>query len=375
MREIDRGRLRQALQAEEERFVATHRRSRELFERGKAHPARRRPDAVDDGVGRARSPSSSPSAEGARFTDVDGSEYVDLCLGDTGGDDRARADGDGRGHRRAGGAGHHADAAHRGLDLGRRRDGAPVRAPLLAVRAHRDRRQPVHDPARPRDHGPTEDPGLLTTATTAPSTRPSRSSATARPGSRPDNIGPPVDPALTTVRDRVQRRRGARGGARARGRRLRARRAGDDQHRHRPARARLPRRAPRADARARHVPGDRRDAHASAPGPAATPRAHGLEPDFLTIGKPLASGVPAACYGMSEEVAERIAGEHATLPRHRRRRDRRHPVGQRALARRDAGDARARPHRRGVRAHDRARRALRAGVSRRSSTPTTCPGT
>ena len=31
--------------------------------------------------------------------------------------------------------------------------------------------------------------------------------------------------------------------------------------------------------------------------------AHGLEPDFLTIGKPLAGGVPAAAYGMSATVA------------------------------------------------------------------------
>src|SRR5262249_22683959 len=43
------------------------------------------------------------------------------------------------------------------------------------------------------------------------------------------------------------------------------------------------------------------------------PRAHGLEPDFVTVGKPLAGGVPAAAYGMSEEVAERVLRQGRTL--------------------------------------------------------------
>ena len=34
--------------------------------------------------------------------------------------------------------------------------------------------------------------------------------------------------------------------------------------------------------------------------------AHGLEPDLLTIGKPIAGGIPAAAYGFSEEVARRV---------------------------------------------------------------------
>ncbi len=34
--------------------------------------------------------------------------------------------------------------------------------------------------------------------------------------------------------------------------------------------------------------------------------AHGLEPDLLTIGKPIAGGVPAAAYGFSREVADRL---------------------------------------------------------------------
>lgn len=35
-------------------------------------------------------------------------------------------------------------------------------------------------------------------------------------------------------------------------------------------------------------------------------RLHGLQPDMLTIGKPIAGGIPAAAYGVSEAVAERI---------------------------------------------------------------------
>jgi glutamate-1-semialdehyde 2,1-aminomutase len=48
------------------------------------------------------------------------------------------------------------------------------------------------------------------------------------------------------------------------------------------------------------------ETHTICAGPGGYTRAHGLQPDFLTIGKPLASGVPAACYGMSDEVARRV---------------------------------------------------------------------
>jgi glutamate-1-semialdehyde 2,1-aminomutase len=47
------------------------------------------------------------------------------------------------------------------------------------------------------------------------------------------------------------------------------------------------------------------ETHTICAGPGGYTRAHGLEPDMLTIGKPLASGVPAAAYGFSEDVAAR----------------------------------------------------------------------
>ena len=50
------------------------------------------------------------------------------------------------------------------------------------------------------------------------------------------------------------------------------------------------------------------ETHTICAGPGGYTRAHGLEPDMLTIGKPLAGGVPAAAYGMNDEVAGRITG-------------------------------------------------------------------
>ncbi|MBM2822719.1 MAG: aminotransferase class-III, partial [Thermoleophilia bacterium] len=68
---------------EESRFVDTHPRSRELAERARAslfegvpmHWMRKWPGGF---------PVFVREAKGARFVDVDGIEYVDFCLGDTG---------------------------------------------------------------------------------------------------------------------------------------------------------------------------------------------------------------------------------------------------------------------------------------------------
>ena len=83
MTEIDRGRLSDVLRAEEERFVATHRRSGELFEEAKASLLAGVPMPwMTEWAGPY--PVFAASAEGAHFTDVDGNEYIDFCLGDTG---------------------------------------------------------------------------------------------------------------------------------------------------------------------------------------------------------------------------------------------------------------------------------------------------
>ncbi len=46
------------------------------------------------------------------------------------------------------------------------------------------------------------------------------------------------------------------------------------------------------------------ETHTICTGPGGYTAAYGLEPDFLTIGKPLAGGVPAAVYGFTQQVAD-----------------------------------------------------------------------
>lgn len=83
MNTINRGHLRKLIALEEARFLSLHPKSGELFEAAK--------EVMPGGVPMswmAKWPGAFPvfvdSAQGAHFTDVDGNEYVDLCLGDTG---------------------------------------------------------------------------------------------------------------------------------------------------------------------------------------------------------------------------------------------------------------------------------------------------
>jgi glutamate-1-semialdehyde 2,1-aminomutase len=80
---IDRGRLKALHTREEERFLARTPKSRERFEKAKG--------VMPGGVPMswmAKWPGKYPlfvaSAQGAHFVDVDGNEFIDLCLGDTG---------------------------------------------------------------------------------------------------------------------------------------------------------------------------------------------------------------------------------------------------------------------------------------------------
>ena len=66
------------------------------------------------------------------------------------------------------------------------------------------------------------------------------------------------------------------------------------------------------------------ETHTICAGPGGYTAAYGLEPDMLTIGKPIAGGLPAAAYGFSAEVAARPRGDAAEGRARRRRRDRRH---------------------------------------------------
>lgn len=48
------------------------------------------------------------------------------------------------------------------------------------------------------------------------------------------------------------------------------------------------------------------ETHTVCSGPGGYTRLDSLQPDILTVGKPIASGIPAAAYGFSEETAKRI---------------------------------------------------------------------
>ncbi|UCE81152.1 MAG: aspartate aminotransferase family protein [Methanobacteriota archaeon] len=50
------------------------------------------------------------------------------------------------------------------------------------------------------------------------------------------------------------------------------------------------------------------ETHTICCGPGGYTRAHGLTPDMLTIGKPIGSGIPAAAFGMSQQVADAVMG-------------------------------------------------------------------
>lgn len=50
------------------------------------------------------------------------------------------------------------------------------------------------------------------------------------------------------------------------------------------------------------------ETHTLCAGPGGATAAWGLEPDLLVVGKPIAGGIAAAAYGMSAEVAERLSG-------------------------------------------------------------------
>jgi len=50
------------------------------------------------------------------------------------------------------------------------------------------------------------------------------------------------------------------------------------------------------------------ETHTICCGPGGFTAEHGLEPDIVTVGKPIAGGIPAAAYGFSGELAERLAG-------------------------------------------------------------------
>lgn len=310
-RTVDRRRQRALMKREVERFVAEHPRSGALFERGKRSLLAGVPMPwMTEWAGPY--PVFVAEAEGARFTDVDGHTYVDFCLGDTGGM---------TGHAPKAAVQAIAEQAAKGITLMlptedsiwvgeemARRFGLPFwQFCLTATDANRFTiRLARAITGRPKIlvfnycyHGSVDETIV--------------SIEDGVPGPRPGNIGPPVDPVETT---RVVEFNDVP--------------ALDEALAHRDVACVLAEPALTNIGIVLPDPGyhealrdlTRRygtylvidETHCICAGPGGATRAWGLDPDFLTIGKPLASGVPAACYGMSGEVAERAQAFMDTLP-------------------------------------------------------------
>jgi glutamate-1-semialdehyde 2,1-aminomutase len=243
-------------------------------------------------------------ASGSRFTDADGLDFLDLCLGDTGAM---------TGHGRADVAEAIAAQARRGLTfmlptedaawVGEelaRRFGLPLwQLALTATDANRFAiRLARHVTGRPKVlvfnwcyHG-TVDETFVTLQD-------------GREAARAGNIGPPVDPAVTT---RVVEFNDVAALERALAPRDVACVLAE------PAMTNIGivhpepgyhdalRRITRETGTLLILD----ETHTISAGPGGYTAAHGLSPDVLTIGKPLAGGVPAAVYGMTSELGERV---------------------------------------------------------------------
>ena len=300
---VTRGRLSELQAREEERFAREHPRSRALARESRAH--------LLAGVPMhwmAKWPGGFPvfftEARGSRFVDVDGHEYVDFCLGDTGAMSGHSPEATVRAVEEQVRRGitlmlPTADAPAVSLELSTR-FGLPLwQFALTATDANRFAiRLARHVTRRPYVlvfnwcyHGTVDETfATLTDGVVGP---------------RRGNLGPPVDPRTTTkvveFNDVAALRRAL---------------------------------APRdvacvlAEPALTNVgivhpePGFHDalreltratgtllvidETHTICCGPGGFTAAHGLEPDVLTIGKPLAGGVPAAAYGFTSELAERI---------------------------------------------------------------------
>ncbi len=211
--EFERERLTELMAAEEQRFVELHPRSAELAASGRRHLLAGVPMPW-----MTRWPGGFPvhvaEASGARFVDVDGIEYVDFCMGDTGAM---------TGHGGGSGGGLEAavarsttmlpseDAAWVADELHRRFGMAKWQLTTSATDANRFvLRFARHLTGRPKIavmdwcyHGTVDE----TLAILGPN---------GEVISRPGAIGPQVDPAVTTRVRAVQRPRRPRRGARQR---------------------------------------------------------------------------------------------------------------------------------------------------------------
>ncbi len=298
-----RERLRELRAREEKLFVERHPRSRELFERAQAN--------MLDGVPMnwmTRWASPFPpfvaQAHGARFTCVDGPEYIDFCLGDTGAM---------TGHAPQAAVAVISEQLERGIttmlptedslwvagELSRRFGLRYWQLALTATDANRFAiRLARHITRRPKIlvynycyHG-SVDETIITINDGVP-------------GPKPGNAGPPVDPTVTT---KVIEWNDVRA--------LEAALAPGDVAcvLAEPALTNigivLPepgyhdalRRLTRQNGALLVID----ETHTISAGPGGCTMAWGLEPDMVTLGKPIGSGIPGAAYGFGDAVADLI---------------------------------------------------------------------
>jgi len=301
---VNRVRLRACLAEERERFIATHPRSRELFEHAKGSLLAGVP--MNWMVRWAGDfPVFVKEGQGARFTDVDGHSYLDLCLGDTGAM---------TGHAPGPTVAAMVEQLNRGLtfmlptedaiwvgeELARRFSLPYWQIAMTATDANRFAiRLARHITGRSKIlvfnwcyHG-TVDETFITLQRDGMTTP------------RPGNLGPPVDPSLTTKVIEFNDIPA-----------LEAALAPGDV-------ACVLAEPVMTNIGIVHPEPGYHDAlreitrrtgtllildetHTICTGPGGYTKAHGLRPDMFVIGKPIAGGMPAAAYGLSAQVAERI---------------------------------------------------------------------
>src|SRR6476659_2891425 len=306
---IDRARLSSLRADEESRFVASHPRSRELADQASGSLLAGVPMPWMTRWAGAF-PIFVERASGARLVDVDGVEYVDLCLGDTGAM---------TGHALpqvaeavARQAEHgittmlpSADAVWVGEALARRFGLPTWQLAMSATDANRFvLRFARHLTGRPRIavmdwcyHG-TVDETLAVLE---------HGRADDRVVARPGALGPQVDVAVTTAvvpfndLDALDRRL-AEGDVAC----LLMEPALTNIGIVLPDEGYLA--AVREITRRHGVLLVIDETHTLCAGPGGCTAAWGLEPDFVVVGKPIGGGIPVAAYGMTAEVADRLSG-------------------------------------------------------------------
>lgn len=300
---LDRKRVAALMAREEDTFLRSHPRSRALFERARGSLVGGVPMSWMS-LWPGGFPVFAREAAGARLVDVDGHHYVDLCLGDTGAM---------TGHAPAEAVAAIAAQAKRGIttmlptedalfvgEEMRRRFGLPLwQFTLTATDANRFVLRIAREVTRrPKIlvfnycyHGTVDETFI--------------SLENGQPRPRPGNVGPAVDPRVTTKVVEFNDLAAVEA----------ALAPGDVACvLTEPALTNVGIVLPDPGFHAALRDLTRRagtllvidETHCLCAGPGGYTRAHALEPDILTIGKPLGSGVPSGAFGLSAELAARM---------------------------------------------------------------------